>query len=104
MVYHVLHAVGDVEGDVGGGSAGAPGDVAEGGVVGHHPIHPLEQVLNALLRLGREELEGEHRPPTPIHRFLDLLDNLHLSLCLSPFDGFLRKERVLVLRRWPRLR
>ncbi|RRT51425.1 hypothetical protein BHE74_00034780 [Ensete ventricosum] len=78
-VYHVLHPVGDVEGEVGGGSAGAPGDVAESWVVGDHAVHAFEEVLHALLRLGREELEGEHRPPIALGRGLDLVDHLHHS-------------------------
>lgn len=57
----VLHPVGDLEGEIGGGSAGAPGDVAEGGVVRRHALHPIEQVVHPVLSLRGEEFEGEHR-------------------------------------------
>ena len=44
----------------------------------HHAVHPLEEVLDALLGLGREVLERERRPA--IRRgLLDLLDHLHLE-------------------------
>jgi hypothetical protein len=43
----VLHPVGDVEGEIGGGATGAPGDVAECG----SSIAYLVQLLHALLLL-----------------------------------------------------
>lgn len=74
-----MHTVGNFEGEVGGGSPGAPGDVAEGRAVRDHAVHPLEQVLDTLLRLGREVLEREQRPA--IGRcLLDLFDHLHIKL------------------------
>lgn len=97
---HVLHPVRDVQGEVGGGPAGAPGDVAEGRVVDDHPVHPLEKVVHAVLRLGREELEREHHLPLAAAaatavahagRLPDLLNHLH---CCAPSN-----ERDLVGRR-----
>lgn len=78
MAYHVLHPIGDVYGEIGGGSAEAPaGDVAEGGVVGDHAIDALEEVLHAFLRLRGEELEGEHRPTISLRRRTYLVNHLH---------------------------
>ncbi|KAM1000261.1 hypothetical protein ACFX2A_007027 [Malus domestica] len=34
--------------------------VAEGRVVGNHPVHPLQEILDAILGLWGEELEGEN--------------------------------------------
>lgn len=39
---HVLHAVGDLEGEIRGGPTGAPCDVAEGRAVGNHPLNAIE--------------------------------------------------------------
>jgi hypothetical protein len=75
----VLHPVGDVEGEIGGGATGAPSDVAECGVVSHHAVHPLEEVVHSIVRLGREELEREHHLPFLRKPCLDLLNHLHLS-------------------------
>lgn len=99
--YHVLHAVGDVEGEVGGGSPGAPGDVAEGRAVRHHAVHPLEEVLDPLLGLGREVLERERRPAI-LRRLLNLLDHLHLEpnppLCSGASPSPLRARAPMARR------
>ena len=42
---HVLHLVSDVESEIDGGTTGSPSDVAERGVMSHHTLHPLEQVV-----------------------------------------------------------
>lgn len=57
--YRVLHPVRDVKREIGRGATRPPSDVAECRVVGHHTVHPLEQVLDAIFRLRREEFEGE---------------------------------------------
>lgn len=76
---HVLHLVGNVEGEIGGGATGAPCNVAEGRIMCHHAIHPLEQVVHTILRLGREVLEGEHHPAAIAGGGCpDLLYHLHL--------------------------
>lgn len=81
---HVLHAVGDVEGESGGGSAGAPGDVAEGGAEGDHAVHPVEEVVDTLVGLGGEVLEGEEDLPLLRRRLPDLLYHLHLLPLPTP--------------------
>jgi hypothetical protein len=48
VAHHVLHALRDVEADVGGGPARAPGDVAEQRPIGRDAVQPLKQVLNPL--------------------------------------------------------
>lgn len=81
--HHVLHPVGDLQRHVRRGPAGSPCDVAEGRVVRHHPLHPLEKVLDAVLRLRREELEREQHPVViRRRRLVDLLYHLHLSTAL----------------------
>lgn len=74
----VLHTVGDVESEIGGGAASAPGDVAESGVVGDHTVHPLKEVVDTIVGLWREELERENNLPVISKTFLDLLNHLHL--------------------------
>ena len=74
---HVLHPVGDVESEIGGGTTGSPSDVAECGVVSHHTLHPLEQVVHCIFSFGREELEREHHFIFPC--LPDLLYYLHFS-------------------------
>lgn len=80
--YHVLHLVGDVEGEICCGAASSPGDVAEGRVVRNHAVHALEEIVDAIFRLRWEELEGEYHLPFLRSRS-DLLNHLHLSLSLS---------------------
>lgn len=75
----VLHFVGDVQSQIGGGATGAPRDVAEGRIVSHHPIHPLQQVVHSILRLRREELEREHHLLLIHQCLLDFVDHLHFS-------------------------
>lgn len=53
-----------------------PGNVAECWVVGHHSVHPLQQVVNSVLCLWRKELQREHRLPH-FRCFPDLLNYLH---------------------------
>ncbi|GLU03724.1 hypothetical protein SLE2022_209100 [Rubroshorea leprosula] len=43
----VLHLVSNIKGEVGGGATSAPGDVAECRIVRHHPVHPLEEVVDS---------------------------------------------------------
>ena len=43
---HVLHPVGDVDSEIGGGTPGSPSDVVECRVVNHHTLHPLERPLH----------------------------------------------------------
>lgn len=77
---HVLHAVGYLQRQIGGGSAGAPRDVAERRVVRHHPLQSVEQVVDTILRLRGEEFEREHNPIVIGRRCLqDLLYHLHLT-------------------------
>lgn len=71
---HVLHAVGDLEGEIGGGSTGAPCDVAEGRAVGNHPLNAIEQIVHSILGLRGEELEREHHAAFAP----DLVYHLHL--------------------------
>uniref|UniRef100_A0A2P2JJF9 Uncharacterized protein n=1 Tax=Rhizophora mucronata TaxID=61149 RepID=A0A2P2JJF9_RHIMU len=61
----VLHLVGDIEGEIGGGASRSPGYVAECGVVDNHPLHLIEHVVHSVLRLRRKELEREHHIPWP---------------------------------------
>lgn len=89
--YHVLHLVGDVEGEICCGAASSPGDVAEGRVVRNHAVHALEEIVDAIFRLRWEELEGEYHLPFLRSR-LDLLNHLHLSLSLSAGNGRRRRE------------
>ena len=72
----VLHPRRDLEGEIRGGSSCSPGDVAEAGPVRDQTIHPLEEILDAVFGLGREELEGEGGLALLRHGF-DLVDNLH---------------------------
>ena len=72
----VLHPRGDLEGEIGGGSSGAPGDVAEGWAVRDQTIHPFEEILDAIFGLRREELEGEGGLAL-LRRGFDLVDYLH---------------------------
>ncbi|KAG8369332.1 hypothetical protein BUALT_Bualt14G0000400 [Buddleja alternifolia] len=77
---HVVHSIGDVKGEIGGGSASAPGDVAKRRVVSHHSFHSIKEVIDAILGLGREELEGEDDPRRVIVRggcLEDLVYHLH---------------------------
>lgn len=78
----VLHFVGDVQSQIGGGATGAPRDVAEARIVSHHPIHPLQQVVHPILRLRREELEREHHLLLIHQCLLDFVDHLHFSDCV----------------------
>ena len=50
---HVLHIVGDVDSEIGGGTPGSPSDVAECRVMSHHTLHPLERplLLHSLISL-----------------------------------------------------
>lgn len=76
---HVLHLVGNVKGEIGGGATGAPSNVAEGRIMSHHAVHPLEEVIDTVLRLRREELEGEHHSAAIAGGGCpDLVNHLHL--------------------------
>jgi hypothetical protein len=48
ITYHILHLVGDVNGQVCGAAASAPGDVTEQGPQAGHPVLPVKQVLDSL--------------------------------------------------------
>ena len=76
---HVLHLVSNVEGEIGGGATGAPSNVTEGRIMSHHPVHPVEEVINTVLRLGREVLKGEHNSAAITGGGCrDLVNHLHL--------------------------
>ena len=85
----VLHLVGDLEGEIGGGATSSPCDVAEGGGVRHHPIHPVEEIIDSILGLGREEFEGEDDLSFLGARITDLLNHLHLLLSAVRYCCFL---------------
>mmetsp|Transcript_11936 Transcript_11936/g.35190 ORF Transcript_11936/g.35190 Transcript_11936/m.35190 type:complete len:302 (-) Transcript_11936:110-1015(-) len=76
----VLHLGRDVQGHTGGGAARTPGDVAEDWRMRHHALLALKQVLNALLRARREELEREERLPLR-HACINLVRDLHSAGC-----------------------
>lgn len=80
----VLHLVRNVQRQIRRRPTRTPRYVAERRVVGHHPLHPLQQVLHPILRLWREELEREQNLLLLQQRLLDLLYHLHsLSLSLT---------------------
>lgn len=75
---HILHSVDDIESEIGGGSTGAPGDVAESRVVSDHALHSFEEVIDAIFGLGREEFEGED--DARVVGFSDLIYYLHILI------------------------
>lgn len=76
---HILHLVGNVEGEIGSGATGAPSNVAEGRIMSNHTVHPLEEVIDTVLCLGREILKGEHNSAAIAGGgCTDLVNNLHL--------------------------
>ena len=73
---HVLHTVGDVDSEIGGGTLDSPSDVAERRVVSHHTLYPLERplLLHSLISLIFFLYVGIS--------FFDFFDFLYLSILL----------------------
>jgi len=46
--HQVLHLGGNAQCDLSGAATSSPGDVTEGGSIGHHAVKTLKQVLNTL--------------------------------------------------------
>lgn len=99
--HHVLHAVGDLQRQIRRGSAGSPSDVAERRVVRHHPLHSVEQVVDTVLRLRREELEGEHHPVViGARRLPDLLYHLHLLTTQNQNNKKIQTNSIQILHEY----
>jgi len=93
--HHVLHLCCDVERQIRGRAARAPGDVAEGGAVRCHPVLPVKQVLHALRRRRRhgsaQPCANDQRQPIqpPLGRCVRAPTRQLAQLC-----GSTRSERV----------